>query len=83
MADAAVLLRLQKLIDSITDSKEIAYDPNIATQIKYLCKQSDQYVALAFQRLSEHLRGPHAQVRIAVKISKFCLMAAHFTLTSE
>lgn len=66
--------RLAKLIEDLTDKKNLDQDPILLKRLKGLCKTSDVNIASSFELLLDRLKAPHAQVSIC-----FFFTASHTT----
>ena len=62
LVDADSQRQVTQLVEKLTDKRKFALDPELARNLKRLCKASEQNVRAAFDAISEHLKANHAQV---------------------
>jgi hypothetical protein len=62
LVDADTQRQVTQLIEKLTDKRKFALDPELARNLKRLCKASEQNIRAAFDAISEHLKANHAQV---------------------
>ena len=62
LVDADADRRVTLLIEKLTDRRKFALDPELAKDVKRLCKASDDAVRAAFDAITEQLKTNHAQV---------------------
>ena len=62
VVDADSQQQVTQLVDKLTDKRKFALDPELARNLKRLCKASDLNIRSAFDALSEQLKASHAQV---------------------
>ena len=62
LIDTDVQRRVALLIEKLTDKRKFALDPELAKDVKRLCKASGENVRAAFDAITEQLKTNHAQV---------------------
>jgi len=62
LVDTDVQQRVATLVEKLTDKRKFALDPELAKDVKRLCKASDANVRAAFDAITEQLKTNHAQV---------------------
>ena len=62
LVDTDVQRRVATLVEKLTDKRKFALDPELAKDVKRLCKASDANVRAAFDAITEQLKTNHAQV---------------------
>jgi len=62
LIDTDVQRRVALLVEKLTDKRKFALDPELAKDVKRLCKASDANVRAAFEAITEQLKTNHAQV---------------------
>lgn len=63
LVDAEAQRRVTQLIEKITDKRKFSVEPDLAKDVKRLCRSSDSNISAAFDALFEQLKSSHAQVR--------------------
>ena len=62
LVDSDAQRLVTQLVEKLTDKRKFALDPELAKDVKRLCKASDESVRAAFDAISEQLKTTHAQV---------------------
>ena len=63
MVATILLRRLNELLDTATDSTQLAADPSTTAEVKRLARTSDSTLQCIFELLMTRLKQNHSQVR--------------------